>query len=88
MLVGGRLPYGYVVGSLCRNKKCVRPEHLVPCNNIDAAALGQWGTMDPGMMCHLRRLRTEGYTVEELAVMREVSVPLIQAILREGGLAD
>ena len=88
MLLGDKLPDGYVVGSLCRNKLCVRPDHLVPCNDIDGAALGQWGTMDPGMMYHLRRLRTEGYAAEELAVMREVSVPLIQAILREGGLAD
>jgi hypothetical protein len=88
MLLVGKLPDGYTVGSLCRNKLCVRPDHLVPCNDIDARAIRQGGTMDPGMMCHLRRLRTEGYTVEELAVMREVSVPLIRAILREGGLAE
>ena len=83
ILAGGKFP-GHAVGQLCRNPLCVRPDHVVPCNEIDARALGRWGTLDPGQVFLVRKLHADGFTVAELAVVCEVSVPLIQAIIEEG----
>ena len=85
ILLGQELPNDCAVAVICGNKLCVRPEHLVACNDVDAGALGPRGSLDPGYMALLRKLHGNGYDAPELAYMHEVSVPLIEAILREGG---
>lgn len=86
ILAGDKLPPECVVGSLCRNKPCVRPEHLALCNDIDARAIGPRGVIGPGEAWGIRNFQQDGYTVEEIAVMHRVSMPLVRAILYEGGL--
>ena len=86
ILTGTKLPDDSSVVSLCRNRRCVRPEHLFIGNNIDASALGQYGQIDGGYIAMIRAEFSNGYQIDELAVMLEVSVPLIEAILREGGI--
>ncbi len=84
VLAGTRLADGWAVGSLCHNRQCVRPDHLVVCNDVDHAALRVGGRLGPDMAPAIRRLFADGYTPEELAVNLGVSTRLVAAILREG----
>ena len=84
ILIGENLPADVCVKSICGNKLCLRPEHLFPCNEIDAAALGQWGHINSGSTEYLRDLNQKGYEAAEIAFTQGVSVPLIETILREG----
>ncbi len=86
-ILGNRkLPSSCMVGSLCHDPQCLRPEHLVLCNKTDAEALGPNGIVDPGYAAVIRDMFNEGYQPDEMAVQIEVSVPLVNAILHEGGL--
>ncbi len=84
ILAGQPLPEDSYVAALCSNPTCVRPEHLVLCNKPDADALGQHGHIGAGSIYQLRIFHSEGYSVEELAFMHEISIPLVRAILTEG----
>ena len=81
-----KLPPSCKVGSLCRNHQCLRPEHLVLCNETDAAALGPNGVIDPAYAAIMRDMYRDGYHVDELAALIEISIPLVEAIMYEGGL--
>lgn len=78
------LPNDCAVSAICGNKLCVRPEHLVMCNDTDAQALGPYGHIGPGEAMAIRKRCENGYEPAELAAFLGVSVPLIEAIIREG----
>lgn len=86
ILLGESLPAKSAIGTICHNKLCVRPEHLTLCNENDARSLGPHGAIAPTRAALIQQLREDGYTSEEIAVMHRVSIPLIEAILHEGGL--
>ena len=83
ILIDKKLPAKGAVVSLCRNRLCVRPEHLMLCNDTDATAVGPNGRISPGDAFMMRQMAQQGYEPEELAVAYEVSVAIVKAYLYE-----
>lgn len=86
ILADGKLSPDSVIGTICRNDLCVRPDHLALCNDNDARSVGPRGNIGPETGQLIMNLFEDGYTAGEIAVMHQVSVPLIEAVLRESGL--
>jgi len=83
ILTGNKLSADCNVVSICRNRLCVRPEHLALCNHIDARALSPTGRIGLGDAALIVMQHEEGYTLNELAMFNSVSVRLVEAIIQE-----
>lgn len=73
--------------SLCKNKKCLRPEHLVLGNDQDVRRLGRRGRMGHGDMYAMRLWYKNGEI--ELWHINEcygITQPISEAVLAEGGI--
>lgn len=83
ILTEKKLPADCRVVATCQNSLCVRPEHLMLCNDIDARALSPTGRIGPGDAAMTVRLHDEGYFAKELAMCQSVSVRLVEEIIAE-----
>jgi hypothetical protein len=73
------------VVSLCRNRRCVRPEHHVLGTQEDARLLGTGGPICPGYQAIARRHYTSAEAdVNEVALFLGVSRQVAEAVLAEG----
>lgn len=73
--------------ALCQNRICVRPDHLLLCNDNDAKACGLKGSISLNGPLILRHHFDEGYAIEQLAVAFQVSVGLVRACIFEGSIS-
>lgn len=87
-LAHGAIPDGMCVLHLCHNPKCVSPHHLIVGTHSDNMRMmheaGRRGSrkrkMDADKVRELRRLRSEGWTYDALALRYGISQPNARAI--------
>ncbi len=87
LLAGAKLRPDQRVISLCRNRGCVRPEHLVVCTVREAHAFALRGqrALGPGDLWHIRRVVAKGeVTIEFVANAYGLGVGVVRQVVAGG----
>lgn len=86
-LNGVPLEEGDKIISLCRNKACLRPEHLVIGTDRDAFLMGRMQCMGPGDIYVMQEMFKKGeIKLHHIEDCYDVTRPVAEAVVAEGGL--
>ncbi len=79
----GPIPNDLELDHLCRQRSCVRPDHLEPVSHRENCRRGALTKADDIIRGNIRSLRETGLTQKEIAVSVGLSRPTIARILKE-----
>jgi len=67
--------------AFCQNKRCVRPEHHAVGTQEESQNFGVCGRIGPGDQWLMRKVVSEGETVEYVAGAYDISIELVEQII-------
>jgi hypothetical protein len=76
----GEIPAGLHLDHLCRNRKCVNPDHLEPVTPKTNSRRALSTKLTANEVVEIRKLRSEGATLKEIAVQYGISVQNVCSI--------
>jgi len=77
----GPIPDGYELDHLCRNPRCINPDHLEPVTHAENCRRGVRAKLDGSQVIEIRQLAAEGVSRSDIAQQFGVHVRTIRAVV-------
>ncbi len=82
-MANGPIPSGLHIDHLCRNRACVRPDHLEPVTCTENTRRGLKAKVSQSDVVEIRKLKTEGHSSPAIAAKFGLSRQWVNDIVAE-----